>query len=179
MCCWSSNFLSHETVALFCLSAFLVVLEIFFKFLKFRKAVSLHSTGIIRERISVKKSRIMKNSCGARAATDATVPQTSKTWGYRIWCGHLGPLRGLYQPSPCFCSDYTVGSCKWAPSLFWLRRCIGEERKKGKRVSFHLACFQTQLCYLYARIIQVRWLWISHTKLGLSAPTEQRICVCM
>lgn len=42
-------------VTLFCLYTFLVVLDIFSKFFKFTKA------GIIGERISVKKSYIMKN----------------------------------------------------------------------------------------------------------------------
>lgn len=86
----------------------------------------------------------------------ATVPLPTKTRGSRIQPGYPELLQGLYQPSPFFCPSHSQLPVQTSPSLFCLGRHSGEERKKGKSNSLHLAYFQTELDCFHARVIQVR-----------------------
>jgi len=57
---------------------------------------------------------------------------------------------------------------------------VRRKEEKGKD-SFHLAYFQTKLCYFYARITQVRGDFesLAHTMLGLSKLLGNSRSVCV
>lgn len=161
MCCWSSNFLSHKMVTLFCLYTFLVVLDIFSKFFKFTKA------GIIGERISVKKSYIMKNFA---VQGQALMPQYLRfqrlevigsgevTWGCWEVCTNQAPvsaqitlLAAASEPFPC--SD--------------LGDALGKKEEKGRESLFIWPIFKHSCVTLMLELFKSDD-WIFHTQLRLS-----------